>query len=424
MNGQVVKQFELKGRVVDAESKAAIYGANIFNQVIDIGASTDKNGQFSISIDQLPLELEITYIGYEKFTLTVAARLEKEITIYLSPAASNLPEAVITAKTQTEDMLEEKDRILDFIFWGNNILTLQVDLETGQERLELLSPDGEIIDHFFLNDLSGTKKIHKTCLGRINIINKSKVHPVALEGDIILGLGLATDYHSYNIEVKQCVLANQENVYYQFYKHQGQFVDFHLFEKDRDTNFVFYSIFNEKQIRLFYEDIAPKMAVDNSTLDMTVNHPDFLRDIRDMQEDLDGWLHFFYQPIYCPLFQNGNKLIIFDHHNGRLDLFENNGQAIRNVPINYYLKENWNKQILQDEITEKFYTAFLTKNGLGLNEINIENGSLKNPIYFDTNGVEKMGVLNGQLFFMELDEHPTYGFTVRKLKKLNLNSEP
>ena len=419
--GQINVPFMLKGKVVDAKTKELIIGANIYNRHFDIGASSDKQGYFEIEIEQLPAFLEVTYVGYEHLEIRISKLTKEPITIFLNPSTGELPTAVVSATRKANEILEKKDRILDFEFFGENILLLIRDEKMGKERLELRDGNDEVVDSYILEKMGNKKTFHKTCLGSVDIINGKKVYPVVMEEDIILGLGEAVGFHKYDWEVMKCKLANDENVYYQIYSYYGQRIRYHLFGKDRNTNYVFTEIYDEEKIRLLYEDMLPLLLADKYGNDMTVDTPERMEQIRNDQEELDGKMQFFYQPIYAPLFQQQNELVLFDCFNGEIKFYNKNGNPLRSIEIAFYKKEGWNKEIIQDAETEKFYSLFSTKTGKAVCEINIRTGKLKELVYFNSNSLNKLELKNGQLYFLENNLDPVFNHSVNVLKKVKVD---
>lgn len=411
----------LKGRVLDAATGDAVVGANVFDPIRQTGTFTDQKGEFTIMIPQWPVRLEVSSIGYEKFLLDIFEREEEGITIYLSPVSTDLPEVNVTAAKVATEVYAGPVQVLDFLFYGENILTLIRNRDTGQEAVEWRSAQGFLIDSLPLAlKGKGEKSLHQSCLGTVSIIAGGKVYQLVMEEDVMLGYLPAGDYHTYFWEVEKCQLAYPDRVCYQLYRYLGQQVDYRMFLRGQDSSYVFYSVANEQRIRQLFDDMAPKILLDRTAADMTATHPDDLREIRNAQEDLDGWKHLFYQPVYCPVFGVGDKIAVFDHVHGELRFFTASGQALSSLPISYHLQENWGREVLLDEITGKFYTVFATKQGKQLNEIQRKDGSLGEPVLIKSNTIRKLGVLNGILYFLEENKDAVFGFTFLRLKKIKI----
>ena len=61
----------IKGTVVDSKTGEGIIGAIIKVAGTNSGAVTDETGAFSIANQKIPVDLEISYIGYENQTISV-----------------------------------------------------------------------------------------------------------------------------------------------------------------------------------------------------------------------------------------------------------------------------------------------------------------------------------------------------------------
>ena len=88
-------KITIKGVVYD-ETNTPVLGANIYATAYNIGAVTDYDGQFSITIPADTKALKITYIGYEDVDYPLNGQLE--IVVNLKPHFAALNEVVITGQ--------------------------------------------------------------------------------------------------------------------------------------------------------------------------------------------------------------------------------------------------------------------------------------------------------------------------------------
>ncbi|MDH3648386.1 MAG: TonB-dependent receptor [Saprospiraceae bacterium] len=72
-------QIKLRGEIVDDDSGEPLIGANILIKGTSVGTVTDFDGTFEMRIDVLPVDLEISYIGYETIDLQVTDATQVEI---------------------------------------------------------------------------------------------------------------------------------------------------------------------------------------------------------------------------------------------------------------------------------------------------------------------------------------------------------
>ncbi|WP_179351085.1 SusC/RagA family TonB-linked outer membrane protein [Winogradskyella vidalii] len=89
------ENITIKGVVYD-ETNTPVLGANIYATEHNIGAVTDYDGQFTITVPADTKTLKVTYIGYEEVDYTLNGELE--ITVSLTPYFAALNEVVITGQ--------------------------------------------------------------------------------------------------------------------------------------------------------------------------------------------------------------------------------------------------------------------------------------------------------------------------------------
>lgn len=94
----IFAQLELKGRVLDAETKEPIVNANVYLDGTTIGTVTDTDGRFSISLKEpMYTHLIIRYIGYETTVISEPCKKIPDV-IYLNMKNQELNEVVVTSK--------------------------------------------------------------------------------------------------------------------------------------------------------------------------------------------------------------------------------------------------------------------------------------------------------------------------------------
>lgn len=91
----------LKGVVRDKKSGEKLIGVTVGIKGTNKGAVTDFDGAFILKVESLPVTLVVSYIGYEKFEMTVSSN-SKPIDIKISESAKNLAEVQVTDSRITE----------------------------------------------------------------------------------------------------------------------------------------------------------------------------------------------------------------------------------------------------------------------------------------------------------------------------------
>lgn len=87
-------QITLKGKVRDTESGDDLIGASVVNLSAGGGTLTNYEGEFIIKVEALPVQLKISYTGYDPQELTVTEEGQK-IDVRLATASIVMEEAIV-----------------------------------------------------------------------------------------------------------------------------------------------------------------------------------------------------------------------------------------------------------------------------------------------------------------------------------------
>src|SRR5699024_1860541 len=92
---QAVQQETITGTVTDASSGESLPGVNILVKGTSTGASTDANGEYELTVENLQDTLVVSYIGYQTQEVLINGRTT--IDMVLQPQAIAGEELVVTA---------------------------------------------------------------------------------------------------------------------------------------------------------------------------------------------------------------------------------------------------------------------------------------------------------------------------------------
>ncbi len=99
--------YTISGYIVDAESKEALIGANIYIPSLKIGVNTNEYGFYSITLPEGEYDLSISYIGYEGMEEKVVLNKNVELSISMS-LGNELEEVIVTDDVYTLRHSESK----------------------------------------------------------------------------------------------------------------------------------------------------------------------------------------------------------------------------------------------------------------------------------------------------------------------------
>ena len=98
-------QSRIDGQIIDKETGEPLIGVNVFFSKTSIGATTDKDGLYTINyISNGRYELVVSMIGYtiEKKSLNIFASEKINLDIELTPAAIKMKEILVTNKSNKQ----------------------------------------------------------------------------------------------------------------------------------------------------------------------------------------------------------------------------------------------------------------------------------------------------------------------------------
>src|SRR5699024_11389206 len=93
-------QETISGTVAGAQSGETLPGVNILVKGTSTGASTDSQGNFELTVENLQDTLVVSYIGYQTKEVPIAGR--SEINIQLTPGAIMGEEMVVVGYGEQE----------------------------------------------------------------------------------------------------------------------------------------------------------------------------------------------------------------------------------------------------------------------------------------------------------------------------------
>ncbi len=94
-------QTTIKGRVRDKSTGEAVFSANIIVKGTTNGITTDFEGEFKIQVPELPVTLQISFIGYEMKEVIVR-EANQRVDVLLNPAQIMIDEAEVVGERISE----------------------------------------------------------------------------------------------------------------------------------------------------------------------------------------------------------------------------------------------------------------------------------------------------------------------------------
>ncbi|MDZ7717987.1 MAG: DUF5686 family protein [Balneolaceae bacterium] len=132
-------QIEIEGTVFDSESGETLPSATVLLTGTYRGTITNAEGHFSLTVDELPVTLQVRYIGFETAQVEITQETSLPIEIELGLSVTELEEIIVTEKDPGLSIMERV--IARKQIWRENLDTYQAEAYTRQ----ILSNDTSIV---------------------------------------------------------------------------------------------------------------------------------------------------------------------------------------------------------------------------------------------------------------------------------------
>ncbi len=112
--------YLISGKILDAASQQPLQGASVFAQNTTNGTATDKDGNFSLRLQNGGYDLIITYTGFQTATKRISNTdaLDNNMVIPLKQKEKAMEDVVIAASNEVKDGLEKYGSFFEENFIG------------------------------------------------------------------------------------------------------------------------------------------------------------------------------------------------------------------------------------------------------------------------------------------------------------------
>jgi hypothetical protein len=355
------------GTVQDIETYSALPNVNISFTGTKLGCSTNANGEFSISIDTIPVYMIVSHLGYETQRIWLE-NTSGGINILLKPAARLLHEIEIKSQKEPQPFFKDDHyAILDYEVDNTLVYLLIYRFRLAKSELICKSDEGDTIAR------SGNLPFRPTgifsdCLGYLHVLSADSAYQVFLRKDTLIFPHKA-DIQKFRSTMTDCVASTEDWLIFRKESVDRQTVDFYRINRKTSRKEYFASVKDDEKLKMLMHNPLDYYLLVMDTLP-------------NSNEEIAEWVwvnKILYKPNASVLYKIGDTLSLFNTTNGTLDLYDLDGKLVSRltIPIIKTGDGEWTKEIYTDQSTHIPYTSFL-KNGIfTLYRINLNTGKLK-----------------------------------------------
>ncbi len=365
----------IKGKVVNEN------GAPVQNAVVKLGirdTRTNSSGLFVVKNIEFPAQLTVKHSSYKEYQdMIVHPDKWKDtvrIFIEMTGQEKELEEVTVSADKIFWVYPRKQANILDFILQRNNEIMLCCRDEDNY-FLRSLDAQGEKINEARIR--KNPQQLYRDCMESIHLVYSDSIYETALINNSIGFFQARATLELFKL-LKSCVYKDDNNLIKYTYSDINQRIEYtsiNIQTKSSQTIYVGENRVHNRGLRDF--------IADNNVSDEQLFHtldPELIRILRSKWAKRKLYEQVLTLPVYIPLFEINDSLVIFDHLNDSAVVFTKEGTLVRSFPIYYQYFPGWENELITNIEKTKVYARYEHEGIATLREINPTNGKTEHII--------------------------------------------
>lgn len=286
-----------------------------------------------------------------------------------------------SAFTQVEKELEEVTITSEQVFWvyprkQANVLDFILQPNDG---ILLCCSDQ---NRYFVRELNaGGEKIFETpirrnpeilfrdCMERIHLVYSDSIYETySTDRSLALFQAQPTDFFQLLLSL---VYKDSQTLIKRSYSNLDQRIEFRMIDIPTKTEKLLYlaedrSKANELQTYKAENKLDPTALMSSNAKDLSI--------ARRRWDNLRFYEQVLGKPVYIPLFELNDSLIVFDHLNDSAVVFSKSGRYVRSFPISYQYFDGWKKELIPNIEKTAIYARFEQDGFTSLRKIDLITG--------------------------------------------------
>jgi len=407
-------QVYVRGRILDVATQQPldmVVVSSNRNKDIDI---SNAEGLWQLTFSDYGKEavrFQFSLVGYERLdTLISANKLTKPIQIRMRSLRNQLPLVVIKPAVPDTVFASERWNVADFSFVDNGMYLLVYDVEerwkTQWESLKTLFSDAYVI-HI---DSTGkeisavpvpesVEGFYEDFLNEVFIIGRNNYYHVQNSNGLFL-----TEYSSIEFDdnIRPVLDTTGSKVLLSSYDPTFPMFQYRIYDKETKQSELISEIkdpIGYELMRSEFKYLCPRERVYAMNMELKTGidkeiHAAYLRQFH---------LSPYFRPLYAPLVKAKDNWLIFNHHYNQIMKLDRDGNILSMTPIAYHRTKRpvkWERKVVYDKGMDKCYTIVSVDDNPSVLEVNLENGLLVNEKSLYFRYVEKVKILNGEIYYV------------------------
>lgn len=384
----------VKGKVVN-ESGTPIKGASV--KLGNTDARTNSVGVFTAKTTSFPAKLTVSHSLFLEYTDRIALPERWKDTIrvlvVMTGKEKELEEVTVSAEKVFWVYPRKQANVLDFILQPDNGILLCCSDE-NRYFMRSLNAEGEKINETPIR--SHPRKLYRDCMETIHLVYSDSIYETTLINNSIGFFKPRETPGIFNL-LQSCVYKDDRNLIKYTYSQKDQSIEYTSIDIQTRKTRTIYVGENRKRNKALEE-----FAINNNVSDEKLFHtldPELIRITRSKWAKRKLYEQVLTRPVYIPLIEVNDSLIIFDHINDSAVVFTKEGVFVRSFPIFYQYFDGWENELITNLEKTKLYARY-KENGLTiLREINPTNGKTEQLIKLEKHTFPEHLQIHGEFIY-------------------------
>jgi hypothetical protein len=410
-------QNRIQGCITDEQTGKVLPYALIRTTAGDEGGVAEENGCFDFTVKTLPVEIEISLVGYENKKLKVTT--SSILRIQLKQATYMMNQVEITDFSFERVAGNTTRSIWDYAWLDGQLLLCEYGTSLSRSRMILITTEG---DTLAMNNAPGRSfAMFNDCMNKAYLLSKDSLWEYFLEKDELKYFPAESAILAERV-LQYCVGVNEASIYFAIpsgaelrlgqdpiamkYKTHNDKMQYYRFDKAMDKLMAFESVEDEFVQKLKKDEIEygdgpqPRPPIDSHSYAASKV--------------------FFYQimckEIDAPMYYLNDSLYILDHTNEELKVYSQSGTFIRHLPMTHHLIPHYNRESICDEMRQNIYVVYETNGIYTLKKLDTNNASVGSGITIPHLFPEHITITDNYIYYIHRDEKVHEAHVLSRLK--------
>jgi len=370
---------------------------NIVIENSTTGTTSDTNGIFKLTASKVPLKLIFSHVSYKKQELKITkADLEKAsetgvitLDIRMISNIKILPPVSISDSKIQLAYRNKKAWILDYELAGDYLILLL--LEGNKKILRIVEEDNE--NNYIEKEISKDfQSLYKDGFGSLHLMKKDSAYQAFFSDSTII-IPYSTSIRLFNKLIKPVQIVIGNKWIYQKFSDYNQEVTYTLMDTEKKTEMLLTSVVNKEQSAYnqsyardlygtkfqqdYYEAIGQYMGESPS-----IEEKEAQERFKRKTAMVDAYFFFavLSKPTYQPIKYINRKIYLFNHYEGKLSDFDEEGNTLSEKDITYQKDKQWANEIIVNEEHTRCFAKYVKDGLVTLHEIDVETGRIKGSL--------------------------------------------